>query len=119
MARQKRSSRILNKAQRRAASIQSIDTALNLGTGLTVQTYSKHIADLQAKVNSYNKSLSDVDALQNEISEAEQFLRDYSEQMLLGVAVKFGKNSAEYEKAGGIKKRDRKRPTRKAAVAAG
>lgn len=92
-----------------------------------MQTYNKHIANLQTKVDTYNKALSDVDALQNEVDEAEQLLRDYSEQMLLGVAVKFGKNSTEYKNAGGIKKRDfpterlcqRKRPTRKVAVAVG
>jgi hypothetical protein len=33
--------------------------------------------------------------------------------MLAGVSSKFGKNSDEYEKAGGTKKSERKKPVRK------
>lgn len=40
-------------------------------------------------------------------------IRDYSERILLGVAMKYGKNSDEYEMAGGIRKSERKRPVRK------
>jgi hypothetical protein len=32
--------------------------------------------------------------------------------MLAGVAAKYGKDSDEYEKAGGVRKSERKRPTR-------
>ncbi len=37
-----------------------------------------------------------------------------SERMLIAVAAKYGKDSYEHEMAGGIRKSERKRPTRKA-----
>jgi hypothetical protein len=37
--------------------------------------------------------------------------------MLAGVLTKFGKDSLEYEKAGGVRKSKRKRPTRQVAAA--
>jgi hypothetical protein len=52
------------------------------------------------------------------VDDAEKTLRDMSERMLTGVATKYGKDSDEYEKAGGVRKRDRKRfrtQTKKAA----
>ena len=118
MARQKRSSRTLDKAQRRLAGIQSIDEKVDLGSGLTAQNYVKTIDALRKKIDAYNKALSNVDALQNDVNEAERLLAEQSEKMLLGVAVKFGKNSSEYEMAGGVKKSDRKRPARRLATAA-
>ncbi|MGC1308237.1 MAG: hypothetical protein WA885_13500 [Phormidesmis sp.] len=117
MARQKRSSRILEKAQRRLASIQSIDAKLTLDGGISIQTYAKVIGDLRSQLDSYNTALSTIDDLYNNIADAERQLADYSEQMLLGVAAKFGKNSNQYEMAGGVRKRDRKRPVRRAIAA--
>jgi len=42
------------------------------------------------------------------------FWHELSEDMLLAVAAKFGKDSPEYEMAGGVRRSERKRPTRKA-----
>ena len=49
---------------------------------------------------------------------AEKAIRDLSERMLAGVASKYGKDSSEYEMAGGTRKSERKRPTRKTPPAA-
>ncbi|WP_121968358.1 hypothetical protein [Leptolyngbya sp. BC1307] len=115
MARSKRSSRILDKAQRRSAGMQSIDDKLDLGPGMTMELYSQSIDNLRNRINAYNKTLSYVDELQNEVDKAERLLAIHSEQMLLGVAARYGKDSNEYEMAGGVKKSDRKRPTRRVA----
>ena len=40
-------------------------------------------------------------------------MRDLNERALDGVASKYGKNSNEYEQAGGTRKSERKRPVRK------
>ncbi len=119
MARKKRNPPILEKAQNRLSGIQSIDAALDLGPTLSAPKYSKHISDLRALVNRYNTLLSTVDQLQSEIDVAERFLADYTEHMLAGVVTKFGKDSLEYEKAGGVRKSKRKRPTRQVAAAVG
>ncbi len=119
MARQKRSSRVLDKAQRRLSGVRSINETLELTQKLTTQNYSEYVNSLNSKLNAYNQALSEIDALQIEVNEAEDFLAEYSEQMLMGIAAEFGKDSIEYEKAGGVRKRDRKRPTRKTAAAVG
>ena len=113
MARRKRSSKVLEKADRRIASLRSISPDLNLGNGLTVDVYTNLITDMRDRLAAYNTVLSTVDKTYNDMLLIEQKLGDYSELLLLGVATKFGKNSDEYEMAGGVKKSDRKRSTRK------
>jgi hypothetical protein len=54
-----------------------------------------------------------LDQTRNTVSDKEQALSELSERMLIGVACKFGKNSDEYQMAGGVRRRDRKRVTRK------
>ncbi|XHX79222.1 MAG: hypothetical protein RBJ76_04625 [Stenomitos frigidus ULC029] len=116
MARRKRSSKVLEKADRRIASLRSISLDLNLGNGLTVDTYTNLITDTRDKLAAYNTVLSTVDKAYNDLLLSEQKLGDYSELLLLGVATKFGKSSDEYEMAGGVKKSERKRSARIAAA---
>ncbi len=113
MARQKRGSRTLDKAQRRLSSIRSIDAELALDGGITAADYENRIVILRTQLDAYNTTLSTVDELYNKIKLTEQELSDYSERVLIGVAAKYGKNSNQYEMAGGVKKSERKRSTRK------
>jgi hypothetical protein len=117
MVRLKRSSRILEKAQRRLDGVQSIDDKIDLGAGITAANYGKNIEELRQKITAYNKALSHVDMLQNEVNDTERLLAEYSDRVLLGVAARYGKDSAEYEMAGGVRKSDRKRSGRRVAAA--
>ena len=117
MFKKKSSCRALDKAKVRLDGVQSIDTNLDLGTGLSAKSYGQRILALQQKISEYNTALSTVDELRSQIAAGEKDLFDYSEQMLLGVAAKYGKDSYEYEKAGGVRKSERKRPVRKKKVA--
>lgn len=103
MTRQKRSSRVLDKAQRRFSGVQSINEKLAVGKNLTADNYRKLITELNTKLNAYNKALADADALQNEVDAAERSLAEFSEQMLMGIGAEFGKDSYEYERAGGVR----------------
>ena len=118
MARKKRTSRVLVNAESRNAGLRSIHKDLDLGNGLTLSEYTRLIEDMRTKLSEYNAALSVVDKACNAVHECEQVLRDYSEVMLLGVAAKYGKNSNEYEMAGGVRKSERKRPARRASAAA-
>lgn len=113
MARPKRSSEVLQKAEKREAGLQSISDTLDLGNQLTLETYSQRIQVLRSQVFIYNSTLSTLDDLSRDIKGTEQELRALSELMLLGVAAKYGKDSGEYGKAGGTPKSERRRPTRK------
>lgn len=117
MPRQKRGSRILEKAQRRLDGIMMINDKLDLGSGYTTTTYDKRITDLRKTLSQYNQVLSQADALQTAVEEAERELADFSDHMLVNIAAKFGKDSSQYEMAGGVRKSERKRPTRRAAAA--
>ncbi len=118
MARQKKLSPFLEGAQQRLNALSTIDPALDLGNGLTLAAYRAQVTSMQAKQDAYNALLSQADQAQNELLEAEKAIRDLSERMLAGVASKYGKDSSEYEMAGGTRKSERKRPTRKTPPAA-
>ncbi|MGV0102582.1 ATPase involved in DNA repair [Nostoc sp. DSM 114160] len=118
MARPKRNSRILGKAETRLASVKSINSSLDVGEGLSVKDYTGKIETLRQSLETYNTTLSTIDVLLTQILENEQDLADYSEKILRGIAYKFGKNSYEYQMAGGIRKSDRKPNVRKNVVSA-
>lgn len=117
MSRKRRSSRALEKASVRADGIQSVNPNLDAGGGFTAPGYQQLITQLRADISAYNSALSTIDALQNTIADNEKALAEYSEKMLIGVAFHYGKDSNEYEMAGGVRKRDRKRPVRRVAIA--
>lgn len=118
MTRLKRSSQVLEKAERRCAGLKSINVALDLGGGLTLENYLLLIDGLRSQLASYNESLSIVDRAASTVQDTEQQLRTLSERMLIAVAAKYGKDSYEYEMAGGTRKSERKRPTRRSQVSA-
>lgn len=109
MARLKKTSTHLEVAKTRLASLKSISPELDLGNGLTMGAYETSIDNVDQRLDLYNTTLSNADSQLNAVEEAEKTLRDMSERMLTGVATKYGKDSDEYEKAGGVRKRDRKR----------
>jgi hypothetical protein len=113
MARNKRTSPSLAKAKDRASALASISKTLDLGNSLTLAGYIDKTTALEVKLNDYNTTLSMLDGLANELDKMEEELDDLSERMLLGVGSKFGKNSDEYEKAGGKKKSERRRGANK------
>lgn len=113
MGRVRRTSKVLETTQVRAASIKSISATLDLGNGLTVAAFDTAIANLQAKLADYNQALAAIDEKANTLALAEKEVRDLSERMLAGVAARFGKDSSEYEQAGGVRKSERKVPNRK------
>lgn len=112
MARAKKTSKMIEDAKMRLAGLKSIDANLDLGNGITVKNYEKKISDTDTSLETYNTTLSLVDEQKNIFETNEKDLKDYHERILLGVGSKFGKNSVEYEKAGGTKKSERRKPVK-------
>ncbi len=112
MPRSKRKSPIIDNAQKRADGLRSVDAKMVLDK-LSLKGFDDIIADGRAKLSKYNELLSGTDGALNELNAAERGVADLSERMLSAVAGKFGKNSDEYEKAGGVKKSEKKKPRRK------
>jgi hypothetical protein len=109
MARRKRNSTILERAERRIESLQSINRKLDFGQGVNIEAYTYVISDLRSKLAAYNTALSGIDKLSNEVNNAEQLVLEMSEKMLLGVGSRYGKTSSEYEMAGGSRRQNSRR----------
>lgn len=112
MARLRRTSKVLDKSSTRLQGMKSINSTLDLGSGLSVAGFETSVTATRAKLDDYLQYLSLLDEKLIELREAEKELADLSERVLAGIAGKFGKDSVEYVQIGGVRKSDRKRPTR-------
>jgi len=96
-----RGSAVLDKAQRRLAQLKAIDENLDLGLGLTVAAYSQLIDRNRAKLEAHNTMVANIAESCRAMNQMDSELADLSERMLRGVAIRYGKDSLEYLKAGG------------------
>ena len=103
----------LEKATTRLAAVKSIDPLLDLGNNINAANYEMQVNLLSTKVSTYNTALSTIDDLYNECIAQIEVIKDWNERILTGVATKYGKNSSQYEMAGGKKKSERKKATPK------
>ncbi len=118
MARRKKESNTLAKAEQRLSGMKSIQDKLDLGNGLSTAAYEKEIVALRNEIAEYNMLLSKVDMLSNRVKSAEKALAGTTSMMLTGVALKYGKDSSEYEMAGGTRKSERRKRSVSQSVAA-
>ncbi|MEH2332245.1 hypothetical protein [Nostoc sp.] len=112
MSRKKRTSRTLEKAQLRSAGLKSIVPNIKFDENYSLEKLIESIDQLRNKIDVYNTALSVVDSSKTEIEEMEKNLSQLSEKMLMVVGIKYGKDSREYEMAGGVRYSDRIRKIR-------
>lgn len=117
MTYQKRRSAKLEKAQARLGGLQSIHPAMNLGNGLSLQDYAALIATSDTQLQTHNLALSTADRTRIEFDEIETALSTLSSRILSAVAAMYGRNSKEYEMAGGKPPSTYKRSKKLAATA--
>jgi hypothetical protein len=67
-----------------------------------VAGFAADITDCDTDLTTYNKMLSDVDEFKNKYDAKEGKLADKSARYLAAIGAKYGRDSNEYEKAGGI-----------------
>jgi flagellar capping protein FliD len=103
-----RGSKALDKAQRRLAQFKSIHEHLDLGNGLTLDSYNHLIDKNRAALEAHNTLLSNLDESRKTVEQLDKSLSDLSERMLSGVASVYGRSSVEYAKAGGSNRKGRK-----------
>lgn len=107
MARTKTASPTLEKAEIRAARLKAIDPNIDFGDARTLDNLTQLIEQLRAKIDAYNTALAVINSSKTEIKQLEKMLGDLCDKMLIGVAFKYGKDSQEYETAGGVRKSER------------
>ena len=95
------------------AAVKTISPTFTFSQGLTLTEFEEKVNKISFTLDKFNGLLGEADELANQIDALEADLKDWNERLLLSVASFYGKNSNEYEKAGGVRKSDRKKPVRK------
>jgi hypothetical protein len=75
-----------------------------MGEGASVAEFSASIAETQAKVDRYNLAIATLTQLHSEMMVSEKSLANQHERMLNSISGKFGRDSVQYEMAGGRKR---------------
>ncbi|MHC5850271.1 hypothetical protein [Nostoc sp.] len=112
MSRKKRTSCILEKAELRSAGLKAIDLNMNFGDDCDLQNLTKSIEQLRTMLDAYNTALTVIDSSKTKIDAMEKTLSNLTDKMVRGVAFKYGKDSSEYEMAGGVRDSERVRKSR-------
>lgn len=103
MAYKRKTSNVIKNAQVRAANLEAISGTLDLGNGLTLVNLQAEIAAAQALLDDYNIKLAQADAALNSFKAKEKELKTLNARLLAGVGVIYGKDSNQYEQAGGTR----------------
>ena len=112
MARQKRTSVVLETARQRLAGLKSITSPVVLGGNLTVEGYQTEIEAYSTRQDSYNSKVSGLDEETNGLDDHEERLNELNVRILAAVKAQYGPDSSEFEQMGGVRTSDRKRPVR-------
>ncbi len=103
MAYRRRSSIIIRKAQVRVSNLAAISPTLDLGHNLTLAGLRTQLEATQAALDLYNIKLAEADAALNNLKAEEKALQTLSVRLLGAIGAIYGKNSNEYEQAGGTR----------------
>jgi hypothetical protein len=109
MGRIRRTSSVIAKAIVRSNNLKSISQTLDLGGGLSVTAFDSLIAEAEAAQDDYNQSIAALDEKGNHLDDLLKQVGDMSSRLLAGTGARYGRNSSEYEKAGGSKTDEIKR----------
>lgn len=115
MARARTSSPDITKANQRIIGMNGIAANLDLGDGVTTANLVAKRDRAKSVQDRYNAMLSELGALGLELDAAEKDLRAINSRVLNLVRGRYGADSAEYERVGGVRTSERKKPVRRAA----
>jgi len=114
MARQRKTpTPAMKELEQKIAGMKSIDKNLDAGNGVSVAEGEAILADSRASLEDYNMTLALADEKQNVFGAKDKRARAFNSKVLPAVGLKFGKDSDEYEKVGGVRESERKKPVRK------
>lgn len=111
MARQRRSSATLDAFKARLQGIKQISPAPNLPPNLSLATLDAAVTSTQQALDTHNDLIISLDDSGNALKDKEKALDKLYTQALAAVAAQYGKDSSEYEIAGGTRTSERKRGT--------
>src|SRR5690349_4127621 len=101
--RRPRKSSILTNAQLRHNRLTAIDPKMDLGGDLSLAKFQAVLTTADTALSTYNQHLAAGDDLLNNLEDAEDAVADLYARMLAAIAAHYGKDSHEYEQAGGTR----------------
>src|SRR5437016_3891662 len=104
MARQRRTSAVLETARQRLAGLKKINPAPDLGPNLSTQLYDGKVTSFTTRLDGHNQLLASADDSTNVTNGEESELNDWNRRILSAVEAQFGPDSSEYEMVGGTRK---------------
>ncbi len=104
------------KAHNRLAGMKLIEPAINFGRGLTEEAYTTQIEMVNTLTHDYNALLTQADGVATQLDIAEKELAEMSKRFLNAIGAKYGFDSVEYEKVGGLRMSDYRRSSKKVAT---
>jgi len=96
-------------AQNRNQGISQIEREFDFGNGLNYEAHITRINKVNNGIQTYNGLLTNADAVASQIDIDEKELSDFNSRLLNIIGSKYGYDSIEYEKAGGVRTSDIKR----------
>jgi len=96
-------------AQNRNQGIGQIEPEFDFGNGLNYEAHITRINKVNNGIQSYNGLLTSADAVASQIDIDEKELSEFNSRLLNIIGSKYGYDSIEYEKAGGVRTSDIKR----------
>ncbi len=112
MSRRQRTSKILEKVKFRVAGLKAIDPNIRFDDNYNLQNLTQLMDQVENILNNYNDAIAVIDSSKKKLDEMEKTLSNLSDKMLVGVGFRYGKNSDEYELAGGVRDSERVRKGR-------
>ena len=99
----------MKDAIKRIAGLQAIDPALDFGSDKSIVKYQEKLTNAETALNVYNTQIAELDELLNEFNVVNNTLGAYNTEMLSAVKAIYGRDSNEYEQAGGTLFSERKK----------
>ena len=109
MPRARRSSPVLDLVHKRVSGMKQINPSPTFANNVSVTGLEQRAQSIEAKLDQYNGLLAQADALLNSIRAEEKEARTYSGRVLAAIGAIYGKDSSEYEMAGGTRTSETKR----------
>jgi len=94
----------------RLAGLKSITPLPDFGGDLTVPNFEAEINGYHSDEEAYNLALSNLDEMKNNLDTRGRKVKDMDSRWLSAIRAKSGPDSDDYEKAGGTRRSDRKKP---------
>ncbi|MFN6473946.1 MAG: hypothetical protein RMY36_030320 [Nostoc sp. SerVER01] len=106
MPRKQKTSPQLEKTEQKIIGFKSINSSLDFGDSISLNHLTELAEELHNEIDQYNMMLTALDSAKAKIQTLEKTIREISERLVSGVALKYGKDSREYEMTGGVRKSD-------------